>query len=509
MNAPSPFHTALAVGNNIAAGVKSYQDRTAIDEILDQASKTGNPEDVDYAMTQILSRVSPEKQQIALAILQKKKGEIEAKNEKMKIKSAYKSQGIPDYVADLDPASQKEFFKQKAEQDKRNKKSTAYQQANLPGYYADLDPLTQRTLIQNQQESSLFNQIFGNNSQIAPSQGFPQKSSQGSPNENPQMEVIDGVPSVWVSQEEANAMDQEQGLPQSESAPMNMTNTLDKFSLAPQSAQQQQPKGLENLSDQQLVLMSGLKGAASQIAKAELQRRQEAAKINEKNLSNKIKRDESISLKAVERAESIAESLPQKRSAQRLMNDAIARKDLSFWSWDNIAELTGMEGLRSPEGAIFKTAGKEYFLGSIARAGARPNQWIEQQISDMMAKVGRSTEANLSVSRALENELDLDEERVKLTRELSRDLENKLGYIPRDLGEKVDEQLKVFAERKQKELYNDLRAIKSIGENKNEKFIEVVPGTPVSKLVANALLKKNNNDPKKAREEAKKLGYSF
>jgi hypothetical protein len=291
MNAPSPFHTALAVGNNIAAGVKSYQDRTAIDEILDQASKTGNPEDVDYAMTQILSRVSPEKQQIALAILQKKKGEIEAKNEKLKIKSAYKSQGIPDYVADLDPASQKEFFKQKAEQDKRNKKSTAYQQANLPGYYADLDPLTQRTLIQNQQESSLFNQIFGNNSQIAPSQGFPQKSSQGSPNENPQMEVIDGVPSVWVSQEEANATDQEQGLPQSESAPMDMTQTLNGFSPSPQP---QQSVGMEGFSDQQLVAMTGLKGAYGQMAKAELQRRQEAEKINQKkSLENERQIDRS------------------------------------------------------------------------------------------------------------------------------------------------------------------------------------------------------------------------
>ena len=77
-----------------------------------------------------------------------------------------------------------------------------------------------------------------------------------------------------------------------------------------------------------------------------------------------------------------------------MMNDAIASKNLGFWSSDNLAEITGVEAFRSPEGAIFKTASKEYFLGNISRAGARPNQWIEQQISDMMAKIGNLQKMN-------------------------------------------------------------------------------------------------------------------
>lgn len=267
---------------------------------------------------------------------------------------------------------------------------------------------------------------------------------------------------------------------------------------------------LRGLSDDQLVLYSGHPDKEiSEPAKQELKRRQEERTIDQKKEDSKIKRHTDLSQKVLEKADQIAEALPQKKSALGLMKDAIVNRDLSFWSRDNLAELTGIEGLRSQEGAIFKTAAKEYFLGNIARAGARPNQWIEQQISDMMTKIGRSPEANLSVSRALENELGLDEERVRLTEQISNELENSLGYIPRDLGTRVNRELSKYAERKQLELYNDLRAIKSIAEKEPQKMMKVEEGTPVSKVVAQALLRQFNNDPKKAAEEAKKLGYVF
>jgi hypothetical protein len=232
----------------------------------------------------------------------------------------------------------------------------------------------------------------------------------------------------------------------------------------------------------------------------ETQRREDEAKA---------KRHSDISQKTLENVEEIARGLPVKESSLDLMENAIANKDLSFWSKDNLAEITGIEGFRSPEGAIFKTAGKEFFLGNIRRAGARPNQWIEQQIADMMPKIGRSPEANLSVARALENEIELDKERIKLTNQLADELESKLGYVPRDLSSRVNEKLAQFAEGKQKELYNDLRAYKSIGEGSIEKFQSVPLGTPISKVVAKALLNQYGNDPVKSAEAAKKLGYQF
>ena len=92
---------------------------------------------------------------------------------------------------------------------------------------------------------------------------------------------------------------------------------------------------------------------------------------------------------------------------------------------------------------------------------------------------------------------------------MANELEDKLGYVPRDLGERVQKELSAFAEDKQKELYNDLRAYAGIGEKKILSFGKVKEGTPVSKTVAKALLIKNKNDPKKAAQEAKELGYAF
>ncbi len=266
------------------------------------------------------------------------------------------------------------------------------------------------------------------------------------------------------------------------------------------------PRSFNDLTDDQLIELSGVKGF-SEPAKQELKRRQEDRKIDQQQKSDVFKSQLNRSSKVLERADEIAEQIPQKRTAVNLMKDAVANRNLSFFSADNLAEITGIEGLRSPEGAIFKTAGKEYFLGNIARAGARPNQWIEQQIADMMAKIGRSPEANLSVLRALENELDLDEERIRLTQEISDRLAAEGDYGQGKLGALVNKELSQYAEKQQIKLFNDLRAIKAIADNEPQKYRKVERGTIPSPYLIEALNKQFDGDWQKASEEAQKLGY--
>lgn len=279
----------------------------------------------------------------------------------------------------------------------------------------------------------------------------------------------------------------------------------------PQQQMQQMPSQsvFSKLSDDQLVTLTGAPDReVSEPAKVELQRRKEDEKIAQQEKSNWTKFGMERAKKVLDKADEIAQSLPIKKTAQNMMKDAIASKDLSFWTKDNLAKITGLEGFISPEGAIFKTAGKEYFLGNIGRAGARPNMWIEQQISDMMPKIGRSTEANLSVDRALQNEIDLDEERVRLTEEIFNDLRSK-GKDIGDIGSMVNKRLSKYAEQKQGELFNDLRAIKAIGESKPQKFNKVEKGSKISSYMVEALLNQFNNDPDKAMKEAIKLGYEI
>jgi hypothetical protein len=132
------------------------------------------------------------------------------------------------------------------------------------------------------------------------------------------------------------------------------------------------------------------------------------AKIKEKRRMQRAAGHEEISKAALKSSAERAESLPQKEFALQNMMDAVEQGNLSFFSPDSLADLTGIEAFRTPEGAGFKTAGKEFFLGSLKRAGARPNQWIEAQIADMLPKIGRSPEANLSVTEALKTEMDIE-----------------------------------------------------------------------------------------------------
>lgn len=277
-----------------------------------------------------------------------------------------------------------------------------------------------------------------------------------------------------------------------------------------QSPTQNQPPNQaiswKDLTDEQIVQLRGIKGF-KEPAEAEQNRRIEDRKATQKENSEIFKFDLNRAGKVLDESAEVSRSIPQKRSALANIKDAILNRDLSFWSYDNLAEMTGLEGLRSPEGALFKTAGKEYFLGSIQRAGARPNQWIEQQISDMLQKIGRSTAANLTVSRALENELDIDQKRVDLTNEISERMRSEGNTSMKGLGQEVDRQLKTYAEEKQNQLYNDLRAISSIDDKRPVSFKKVTGNPTVSEYVVEALLNKFNNDADKAMQEAIKLGY--
>ena len=413
---PSPFEIGRAIGTNIGGAQRHASDTSALDEILYNANRTQDHNAINDAMTQILQRVSPEKQQMAIGVLQQK---------------------------------------QKMIQDRIQQEKALQQSQTQIGALAKARGLDPKDLAG-----------FGSNTKLAEQATRPQKSAGGLTGQAVPPEISEKMEQIVKENEDKD--------------PIELALAFNKA-------------GVPLIYSNPIV---------------ESKRRQVETK--DKNLLEDkirtIKFGQEIGREVLKKADALAETLPQKKSALRLMGDAIASKNLGFFSRDHLAEVTGVEGLRSSEGAIFKTAGKEYFLGNIQRAGARPNQWIEQQISDMLPKIGRSTEANLSVKRALENELALDNERIKVTSEIADEIASGDGDF-RKLGTKVEERLSKFAEEKQELLYNDLRAIKSIEQEEPEKFHKVTPGSYVSDYVIQALLITFNNDWPKAKEEAKKLGY--
>lgn len=127
---------------------------------------------------------------------------------------------------------------------------------------------------------------------------------------------------------------------------------------------------------------------------------------------------------------------------------------------DYLAELSGIEPLRSAEGVKLKTAIKEFFLSDLTRAGARPNQWIEQQLADALPKIGRSPEANLINAEGMKFKVDLAKKRLEIIDELALADREKYGYVRGDIDSRAYKLLAPYAKMRQKELYDNIKAIK-------------------------------------------------
>lgn len=106
MSMPSPFELGAAIGGNISGGINDAAAFNAIDQILQQANETGDEGMIQNAMSQILRRVSPEKQAMAAQLLQNKQAQIRDQRSKQ----AYADQGLNPSLGNLDPSIQKEII---------------------------------------------------------------------------------------------------------------------------------------------------------------------------------------------------------------------------------------------------------------------------------------------------------------------------------------------------------------------------------------------------------------
>lgn len=212
-------------------------------------------------------------------------------------------------------------------------------------------------------------------------------------------------------------------------------------------------------------------GEVSQLIRSRAEEKKALARSEETQRAEKVKIAGQRSTKVLERADTLREALPQKENALRFMTEAIQEGDVGFFSPNNLAELTGVEAFRTAKGAQLITAGKEFFLGSIARAGPRPNIFIEKQIAKMMPMIGRTREANLTASALLGADLDIEKERVRITDEVEQEYLDRQGYVPGNIGALVTQRLKPIAQQRQNNLAQELREIQKgpkriIGEEK-------------------------------------------
>jgi hypothetical protein len=115
MSTPSPFQIAREASNNFGNAFKRVSDENAIEGILSEAMSTGNPEVVQNSIGKILSKVSPERQGVAIQYLQNTFSNLQKKQEQAKIEAAGKAAAQEaGYTYGAPPAVQGQQVKDKA-----------------------------------------------------------------------------------------------------------------------------------------------------------------------------------------------------------------------------------------------------------------------------------------------------------------------------------------------------------------------------------------------------------
>lgn len=178
---------------------------------------------------------------------------------------------------------------------------------------------------------------------------------------------------------------------------------------------------------------------------------EQSAKIPQLKTELGLKRDAEL----LSTADSIRNLLPTEEASLNAMEDAVELGNQSFFSMDNLADTTGLEWFRTARGGQFKTGAKTFLINNVTKFGARPNQYIEQQVADALAKTGRSKEANLA-SLALTR---FDSEVKKKYVQILDELEESGDYEPGGLGRRATKLMQPVIEQMQTELSNKLNEL--------------------------------------------------
>ena len=98
MSMPSAFELGGAIGANVAGGIRGAQENSALDQILQQAIQSNDPQVQNDVMRQILTRVSPEKREGALQVLQNRTQQMQQQRRSQALTKAGYDPDLPESI---------------------------------------------------------------------------------------------------------------------------------------------------------------------------------------------------------------------------------------------------------------------------------------------------------------------------------------------------------------------------------------------------------------------------
>jgi len=236
------------------------------------------------------------------------------------------------------------------------------------------------------------------------------------------------------------------------------------------------------ISDQDIIELSTIDpqmAAAAQRAKTEAgKQRRHQETIQQRNKELTRKEEGEISKPILIEMNQVRKNIPLQEQA---IEDIISAAP-NVNSLDYFADITGFEPLRSAEGAKLKTGIKDFFLSDLTRVGARPNQWIEQQLSDALPKIGRSKEANLITAEGLKFKVDLAKRRMETIDRLAEEDREKYGFVKGDIDSRSYKEMKKYVIDRQKTLSENIKKIKSSEKGAKNTFKMTSPDGSVYEI---------------------------
>lgn len=223
------------------------------------------------------------------------------------------------------------------------------------------------------------------------------------------------------------------------------------------------------------------------------------------------------SSKILEEVDDMRKNLPLQQANIDLIKSAVLEGNIGGLDQDYVAEILHFEPLRTVKGTQLKSAGKDLFIKTLQGTGARPNQWIEQQIGSALTQIGKSAEANLTIAEIAQFQKDLNNKKVEAVDQLEDKYQEELGYVPGKIGREADKEVQKYAEKRQEELAYDLRKLyeTELGEEKLKNVTKVPVGTPLTREMARILYDKTDSKKsieerkKEAEAKAKKIGFTI
>lgn len=192
--------------------------------------------------------------------------------------------------------------------------------------------------------------------------------------------------------------------------------------------------------------------------------------------------------------------------------DAVQSGDVGGFDINYLANLMGEAGqpLKNLKGQQLESALKDLTIETLNKVSGQKNLWLDQLVKSAQAGIGKSRESNENLLLIAKGRLDVEERLNNVKDDMIAFYEKNGVKPPSNFDKQARDIVEPYAREVQEKLAFDTRRIYE--REKGPLFIKnlqkVPKGTPLTPEKRDALLKKFNNDPRKALIKAKDLGYT-